>query len=64
MVDKLDKPVVNMKCRRGRNGVTKGQSCDGMLAEKLLKDGDRNAAFRCMKCKFRWSVAVGGEINL
>lgn len=64
MTDQLDKPVVNMKCRRGGDRATVGQSCDGMLAEKLLKDGDRNAAFRCLKCKYRWNVAVGGVVNL
>jgi hypothetical protein len=63
-MDQLEKPVINMKCRRGSDKATTGQNCDGMLAEKLMEDGNRNAAFRCVKCKFRWNVPVGGVVNL
>jgi hypothetical protein len=61
---KPEHPVVNMKCRRGSDAATRGQSCQGMQAEKLTPDGSSLVQLKCTTCKHVWSVPVGGSINL
>lgn len=53
-------PVVHMKCRRGSDQVTAGQSCKGMMAEKRAPDGSQTPQFKCTTCGFVWSVSIGG----
>ena len=64
MNSKTENPIVNMKCRRGSDRMTVGQTCDGMMAEKLSKDGSRSVSFCCTKCRFTWTVAIGGSFSL
>ena len=56
--------TVHMKCRRGGDQATRGQSCNGMAAEKLSSDGDSSARFRCITCNFTWMVPLGGSFNI
>jgi len=56
--------VVHMKCRRGNDAATRGQSCDNMQAEKLSQDGSSYVQFKCLKCKHVWTVPVGGNLIL
>lgn len=53
-------PVVHMKCRRGSDRATEGQTCKGMMAEKMSKDGSQTAAFKCTSCGHVWHVPLGG----
>jgi hypothetical protein len=55
---------VSLKCKRGSDASTKGQSCKSMRAYKLSKDGSNIAQFRCVACGHTWSVQVGGHISL
>lgn len=55
---------VSLKCKRGSDASTKGQSCKSMRAYKLSKDGSNVAQFRCVACGHTWSVQVGGHISL
>jgi transposase-like protein len=55
--------TVHMKCRRGNDMATRGQSCNGMSVERLSSDGDPSARFRCATCNFTWSIIVGGSFN-
>jgi hypothetical protein len=54
-------PVVHMKCKRGSDKLTSGQSCRGMMAEKLAPDGSQTPQFKCTSCGFVWSVPIGGQ---
>lgn len=56
-------PVVNVRCRRGSDKLTEGQSCNGLRAYNESQDRS-SARFRCIKCNFSWSVQVGGEFVL
>lgn len=53
-------PVVHMKCRRGSDRATEGQTCKGMSAEKLSADGSQVAQFKCTSCGHLWGVPIGG----
>lgn len=55
---------VSLKCKRGSDASTRGQSCKSMRAYKLSKDGSNVAQFRCVACGHTWSVQVGGHISL
>lgn len=57
-------PVVFMPCKRGKDVMTSGQSCNSREAYKLSKDGDRVASFKCKKCSHAWSLDVGGTVNI
>jgi hypothetical protein len=57
-------PVVHMKCRRGFDKASHGQSCKSMRAYKLSPDGSNNVMFTCVDCGFSWSVSLGGSINI
>lgn len=62
MTQESKNPVVHMKCKRGSDRMTEGQTCKGMMAEKLSHDGTHVAQFKCTSCGFIWSVPVGGFI--
>lgn len=47
------------KCRRGNDKVTSGQSCDSLKAFNISKERT-HCILECQKCKFQWTVAVGG----
>lgn len=53
-------PTVHMKCKRGSDRLTEGQTCKGMMAEKLSPDGSQVCQFKCTSCGFIWSIPVGG----
>ncbi len=53
-------PIVHMKCRRGGDRVTEGQTCKGMMAEKLSANGAQTASFKCTSCGYTWHVPLGG----
>lgn len=55
--------VTHMKCRRGSDRITSGQSCDGLQVEKINTGNPKNPMFKCKKCGFSWSVPIGGEFN-
>lgn len=57
-------PVVHVKCRRGSDKATEGQSCQSLSAENLTQSGSTVSQFRCTKCKHVWGVAVGGQFVL
>lgn len=56
-------PIVHVKCRRGSDKLTEGQTCGGLRAYNESRDRS-SARFRCVKCNFSWSVQVGGEFIL
>jgi hypothetical protein len=62
--DALKFPVVHMKCRRGFDKASHGQSCKSMRAYKLAADGSQVAQFKCVDCGFSWAVGLGGSINI
>jgi hypothetical protein len=64
MTQQPEKQLHNIKCRRGSDRVTSGQSCDGLMAEKLSSDGQHTPTFRCSKCKYVWSVPIGGSFSI
>ena len=55
--------VVHIKCKRGTDRITSGQNCLSLSAEKLTPSGSMSTSFKCVKCGFVWSVAVGGTFN-
>jgi hypothetical protein len=61
MTQSAKNPVVHMKCRRGSDRATEGQTCKGMLAENLSQSGSHVAQFKCSSCGYVWSVPVGGN---
>jgi transposase-like protein len=54
-----DKPIL-MKCRRGSDRLTAGQTCDGMFVKKHNQDGSTEQRYTCEKCRYTWTVGVGG----
>ncbi len=58
------RPVVNVKCRRGADKITAGQDCNSLSAENLGDPGAPQAQFRCVKCRYTWTVPVGGTFNI
>ena len=58
------KPKVHMKCRRGFDKATHGQTCKSMQAYKMSPDGSNQVMFTCVDCGFSWSVSIGGSINI
>jgi transposase-like protein len=61
--EKPDHPIIHMKCRRGSDLVTHGQSCNGMQAYKLTPDGSQHVQFRCTLCNYSWTVPIGGSFS-
>ena len=61
--DKNDHPTVMVKCRRGSDKITNGQTCDSRSAHSLNPQGSSVSIFKCVKCGFVWSVAVGGSFT-
>ena len=53
-----------MKCRRGKDVATQGSSCVSMEAELAPESTSNLRVYVCTKCKYKWSVAVGGNIDL
>lgn len=58
-IEDLEK--VLMPCRRGSDLLTKGQKCDSKNAYRMQPKGSKIPAFKCCKCKFEWSVPLGGS---
>lgn len=56
-------PEVFAKCKRGNDVVTQGQSCDNKMAYKMSVDGASAVSFKCTKCKFVWTIDVGGTFT-
>ena len=57
-------PEVNMPCKRGKDLMTKGSSCDSKRAWNTSPvAGGKNASFKCMKCNYQWNVPMGGVFN-
>ena len=57
-------PIVNVKCRRGSDKISEGQSCSSLTAENLTLHGSTIARFRCTKCKFSWGIPTGGTFQV
>ena len=58
-------PEVNMPCKRGQDLLTKGTSCDSKMAYNMSpSSGSNTATFKCVKCNYTWSVALGGQFNI
>lgn len=55
---------VFMNCKRGSDKRTHGESCPSSMAYKLSSDGSNVVSYRCTKCKYQWSVAVGGSFSV
>lgn len=64
MTQAAKNPVVHMKCKRGSDRATEGQTCKGMMAEKLSQDGSSVAQFKCTSCGHVWSVPIGGYVPI
>jgi transposase-like protein len=64
MTEIKDYPIVHMPCRRGQDRVTHGSKCDCKRAYNLSAAGARHASFRCVDCKYEWTVPVGGSFNI
>ena len=62
--DDLKFPKVHMKCRRGWDKASHGQSCKSMRAYKMSPDGSNTATFKCVDCGYSWSVGLGGALNI
>lgn len=56
-------PIVHMKCKRGSDRSTEGQSCMGMKAENRTPPGSPTSHFKCTSCGHYWAVSVGGAFN-
>jgi transposase-like protein len=56
-----EKPEVMVKCKRGTDRLTEGESCDSKLAYQLSQPGSSVASFKCKKCGFSWNVPLGGS---
>ncbi len=56
-------PTVLVKCRRGSDPSTGGQSCDSLQAEKLTNVSS-SVTFKCKKCNYVWTIQTGGFINI
>lgn len=62
MANVAENKEVLMKCRRGSDVITRGQSCNSMKALKLGSDTVSKAPkFKCCKCGFEWVVVIGGS---
>ncbi len=58
------KPVVHMKCKRGNDPTTMGQTCESLSAEKLSEDGATFVQYKCTQCGHVWGISVGGTFNI
>ncbi len=56
-----EKRPVMMKCKRGNDRTTEGQSCMSLSAFALSPHGSQAPRFKCKKCGFEWIVPVGGK---
>jgi len=54
---------VMVKCRRGSDKLTAGESCDSLSANKESHSTPYHVYFQCKKCGFRWNVNMGGSFN-
>jgi hypothetical protein len=64
MSETTEHPEVFVKCKRGSDIMTNGESCDSNRALKLSPDGSNNVSFRCLKCNHQWFISIGGSVNL
>lgn len=55
---------VLVRCKRGSDRITDGQSCKGTIAKKLSEDGSPIVRFQCTTCNFVWSIPIGGSFSL
>ena len=55
---------VMVKCRRGSDKLTAGESCSSLSAVKEAHSSQRHVHFQCTKCGFKWSIDTGGSVNL
>lgn len=63
MSDKPEYPHVFAKCKRGNDPLTMGTHCPSTMAEKLSPDASQSVSFRCLQCKYVWTVAIGGSFT-
>lgn len=59
-----ERQIVHVKCRRGNDKMTEGQSCPSKRAYNNSKPGSHVASFQCVECRFTWTVATGGAFNI
>jgi hypothetical protein len=57
-------PIVFVRCTKGSDPATKGQTCNGRQAYKLSPDGHRSPMYKCTKCSHVFSVGLGGSFNV
>lgn len=55
------RPTVFIRCTRGSDPMTKGQSCDSRKAYKLSADGHPSPMYQCVKCKHTFAIGLGGH---
>lgn len=54
------KDEVFMACKRSSDKLFMGQSCNSLKAYKMSRDGSSIPTFTCVKCRYTWSVPIGG----
>jgi transposase-like protein len=54
---------VLIKCRRSQDPSGLG-SCNSSMVHVISDPGSSVAAYKCPKCNYSWTVAVGGTINV
>lgn len=54
------KDEVFMACKRSSDKLFMGQNCNSLKAYKMSRDGSSIPTFTCVKCKYTWSVPIGG----
>ena len=59
----MEEDIVMVKCRRGSDRMTAGDSCSSLSARRESHSNKRHVHFQCMKCGFKWSVDLGGNVN-
>ena len=62
-MQKLDKEIVLVPCRRGNDPKTAGTACKSRKAYKLSEDGSQLVRFKCVDCGFTWTVPIGDQFN-
>jgi hypothetical protein len=62
-VDKKKHKRVMVKCKRGTDQRTMGQSCDSKFAYMLTPEQSKFPSFKCAKCGYEWVVPVGGQFQ-
>lgn len=51
---------VLVKCKRGSDKASEGQSCNSTSAYQTSPSGGHGVGFQCAMCNFSWYIATGG----